>query len=185
MTDWIIAGASTVTAIAALAAYFVAKAAPKAAAKFADEFRNQSVAREERQRLRTQVLISLLRGRRQWFHQDTIAALNVVDFAFDDVPEVRSKYLLFVKQSTVGDADKLVKAYQDLTVEVARALGYGETMTEADMRLGYYPEMLGKLDESALIDAEEKLARRAAKEAPRTPIGDPFAGFRSPPKTGR
>ena len=65
MTDWIIAGASLITAFVAIGAYRVAKAAPKAAAKFADEFRSDSIVREERQRLRTNVLISLLRGRRQ------------------------------------------------------------------------------------------------------------------------
>lgn len=180
MTDWIIAGASVVTACAAVAAYLVAKRAPKAAAKFADEFRADSVVREERQRLRTNVLMSLLRGRRQWFHADTIAALNLVDFAFDDVPEVRSKYRLFIEQSQSGDAEKLVQAYQDLTVEVARALGFGETMTEADMRLGYYPEMLTKLDAGALADAEEKLARRSAQEAARVPPRDMFAAYRTP-----
>lgn len=182
MTDWIIAGASIVTACAAVAAYFVARGAPKAAARFADEFRADSVVREERQRLRTNVLISLLRGRRQWFHSDTIAALNLVDFAFDDVPEVRSKYRLFIEKSQEGDAEKLLQAYQDLTVEVARALGFGETMTEADMRLGYYPEALTKLDQGAIADAEEKLARRAAQDAKQSPKRDMFAAYRSPPE---
>lgn len=182
MTDWIIAGASLITAFVAIGAYRVAKAAPKAAAKFADEFRSDSIVREERQRLRTNVLISLLRGRRQLFHSDTIAALNVVDFAFDDVPAVRSKYRLFIDQTTSGNPEGVVKAYQDLTVEVARALGFGETMTEADMRLGYYPELLGKLDASAIAEAEEKIARHYNKEASERRAPNMFDAYRSPPR---
>jgi hypothetical protein len=45
-----------------------------------------------------------------------------------------------------------------------RALGLNE-ITGFDVRSGYYPDAILKLDLAALADAEEKLARRAAQEA--------------------
>ena len=164
MTDWIIAIASATTAVAAIGAFVVARRAPRAAAKFADQFRRESVPLEEREKLKTQVLLALLKGRSQLMHQDTIAALNVVDFVFHDEPDVRSSYRLFIEETYAGGADKIIDRYRHLTASVAKSMGLGSTITEADMRLGYYPTALSKIDQAALADAEERIAKHAAQE---------------------
>lgn len=156
--DWVQAVASILTLVAAIVAAIIAAKAPRLAARFAEDYRKEGAREDERARIRSQVFLMLLRGRRQLAAKETIEALNVVDFAFHDDPAVRSAYRVFIEATMRGGADLIVQKYQVLTLAVAKALGYADSITEADMALGYYPEILGKLDAAALVEAERKLA---------------------------
>jgi hypothetical protein len=168
ITDWVQAIASVFTLAAAIAAVVIATKAPRLAAEFAEEFRRQNSKTDERDRLRFHVLLMLVRGRKQLLHQDTISALNIVDVAFSDVPSVRGAHRLFVHATTSKTNEEIVQAYHELTVEAARAIGLGDELSRADMLNGYYPIGLGQLDEAALAEAEEKIARRAETQAKMT-----------------
>lgn len=165
--DWVQAISSILTLLAAVVAVVIAAKAPKLAARFAEDYRKDGAREDERARLRTTVLLMLLRGRRQLTAKETVEALNIVDFAFHDDVNVRSSYRVFIEATMRGGPELIVQKYQALTLSVAKALGYSDSITEADMALGYYPEVLGRLDAAALIDADRKLAEiGAAAERP-------------------
>lgn len=163
-TDWIQAGAALLTMIAAIAALVIAAKAPRLAAAFAEKYRRESAAEEERQKMRMLVFFSLMKHRVEVLAPDARAAINLVDVAFSDVEDVRDARRLFI-QATVAQpysATAIIERYHAIIEAVARALGY-DSIKGFDVRTGYYPEGVGKLDEAALVEAEEKIARRAAK----------------------
>lgn len=169
VTDWLAAGASVVTFFTAAAALYVAAKAPKKAAEWAETYRRQSEQAAERERLRTQVFVSLMKCRSQLLHPDALAALNLVDVAFSDVPSVREAYRSF-HEATLEDPsipEKIIERYHVLIDKVSQAVGMSDQITVSDIRSGYYPAAVGKLDEAALADAEVKIASAKKKPAPR------------------
>ena len=168
ITDWLGAAASTLTFLAAFAALLIARGVPKAAARWAELYRRQSETETERERLRMQVFTALIRCRSQLLHADAIAALNLIDLAFSDEKSVREAYQSFI-QSTEKmpyNFEQIVERYHTIIDKISGALGMSDTITIFDIQKGYYPTALGKLDEAALADAEEKIARRANRIEP-------------------
>lgn len=168
--DWIQAGAAIVTAIAALTALAIAYKAPKLAAEWAERYRSQSEVEAEKQRLRNLVFISLMKCRRTILHADAIAALNLIDIAFKDCEAVRTAYRSFTEATLAVPyyGEVIVERYYALIEKLAIEMGYGDEITIFDVRNGYYPSGLGKLDEAAFAEAEAKIARRniATKKKP-------------------
>jgi hypothetical protein len=164
LTDWIQAISSALTMLAALTALRIAAKAPHAAAQFAEQFRRESAAADQKQQLRMHVLLNLVKCRNEIMHHDARAAINMVDVAFEDVPGVVDARRLFIEASKRQpfDAVLMIERYHALIICVARAMGVSETLSGQDFRDGYYPEALGKIDEAAIIDAEEKIARARA-----------------------
>jgi hypothetical protein len=122
-----------------------------------------------------------MRHRAELMAPDARAAINLVDVAFDDVLEVKEARQLFMEAANADPfhATTIVERYHHLIEAVARALSL--QVSGKDVRLGYYPVAVSKLDEAAIADAEEKIARRQATERPRaTP--NALEAFRTAPK---
>lgn len=164
VTDWIVALASALTMSAAFTALVVAWRAPKMAAQFAESLRSQNEAATERTRLRFNVFLALMRHRRQILHPDAIGALNLIEIAFFDCQTVRAARDSFFRATLERPSkfDKIVERYHSLIDKVGAEVGFGGHIGPSDIQSGYYPDALGMLDQAALADAEEKIARRAA-----------------------
>lgn len=161
ITDWLQAIAAIFTFLAAGAALTVAMKAPKKAAEWAETYRRQSEQAAERERLRMNLFVSLMKCRRQLLHQEALAALNLVDVAFSDVQPVREAYRSFHNATLEdpGSPEKIIERYHTLIDKVADAVGMSGEIGIQDIQSGYYPTALGRLDEAALIEAEAKIAK--------------------------
>ena len=119
------------------------------------------------QRLQLQVFIQLMAYRAELASPRAREAVNAVDVLFAGDPDVRSARQLFMaavnKPGT--EADLIVERYHNLIESVARTMGVAALIGPMDIRQGYYPEAAGKLDLASLMEAEEKIARKAAKKA--------------------
>ncbi|MEH6758457.1 MAG: DUF6680 family protein [Parasphingorhabdus sp.] len=162
LTDWLAVGASSLTMLAAFSALIIAWKAPKAAARWADRYRSESEKANEREKLRTNVFISLMKCRSQLVHQDALAALNLLDVAFAEDKPVRDAYRSFIEATGESPSNytKILERYYVIIEKVAQAVGMSDQISTFDVRGGYYPTVLGKFDEAAIADAEEKIARR-------------------------
>lgn len=89
-------------------------------------------------------------------------SINLVDVAFADVPAVRDARRLFIEATSQESENPvvIVERYHSLIGAVATTLDMGHQITGSDIRMGYYPVGAGKLDEAAIAEAEEKIARR-------------------------
>jgi hypothetical protein len=145
--------------LAAIVAAWIASRVPK----WAEELRLASRRAEQQTDLQRIVLISLMKGRSAMLHQDTLAAINLLDVAFIDSPDVRAARLNFMQAagSEPFSSERLVERFHALIIAVVRDMGLSAKITPADIQMGYYPRAMGRLDEAALAEAEEKIARRA------------------------
>lgn len=173
-TDWIQAIAALLTMCAALAALVIAARAPRAAAQFAEEYRRKNAAEDERQKLRMSLAAALMACRAELLNADARRAINLVDYAFADVPNVLEARRLFLAATslTPPNPSLIVERYHGLIEAVARAMGTPFSITSQDIRSGYYPDAMSRIDEATLAEAEEKIARRAA-------MRDPYVGDES------
>ena len=167
LADWIQACAAVFTMLAAFTALWIASKAPRAAAGWAEKYRKQSEQATEAERLRMNVFVALMKCRSQILHVDAIAALNVLDVAFHDHPQVRNSYRFFIEATneTPSQPVKIVERYHAVIEKVAQAVGLADAFSPSDMQAGYYPMALGKLNEAALAKAEEQLAKKSKTDA--------------------
>lgn len=159
LTDWIIAAASLLTMSAAFAALVVAWRAPKMAAQFAESLRTQNEAANERTKLRLNVFIMLMRNRSQMLNQDAIGALNLIEVAFSESQAVREARRAFYAAALENPSNptRIVERYYALIEKVGNEVGFGDSVGPSDIQSGYYPTAIGRLDEAAYADAEEKI----------------------------
>ena len=162
---WVQASSGVLTLLAAVVAAWIASQVPK----WTEEHRARARTAEQVADLQRGVLLALLKGRSALMHQDTLAAINLIDFAFIDSPVVRDARRNFMVAASAEpfSAELLLERFHSLIVATVREVGLSSTITTADIQQGYYPQALTKIDEAALADAEEKIARKAAgfKEA--------------------
>lgn len=166
LTDWIQAIASVLTLGAALLAVLIAWRAPEMAASYAEKYRRQTAEADEQRSLQLLVFRALMKGRSEILNQDTRAAINLVEAAFPKVPKVRAARRMFTKTAAADpfDAQAMIQAYIRLVEAVAEAVGLGDDVDQFDLESGYYPRVLGMMDEAAIADATAKLAQHAAQQ---------------------
>lgn len=164
VTDWIQAAASLLTMMAAFAALIIAAKAPKWAAKFAEDYRQQNASAEEIQRFRMQVFSTLMAHRSEILAREARAAINLVDVAFAGIPRVRNARRLFIEATSGESPTNIIERYHALIEAVAHEMDSSAELDGFDVRRGYYPVAAGKIDEAALMEAEEKIAKRAARD---------------------
>ena len=159
-TDWIQAGASTLTLGAAIVAAVIAARAPKQAAQYAERYRRETARLDEQAAFQTYIFRALMKGRSEIANVDSRAAINLVEAAFPNDAAVRTAKRLFTRAADAQpfDAERLARCYLDLIAAVANAVDLGDVIDRADIEAGYYPVGLGKLDAAALLEAEKKLA---------------------------
>jgi hypothetical protein len=99
-------------------------------------------------------------------------AVNAVDVVFAGNSDVRTARHMFM--AAVSDrpvkSELIVERYHSMIEAVARAMAVGTNVIgPIDIRMGYYPEAAAQLDMPALAEAEEKIARAAAKKKTEKP----------------
>jgi hypothetical protein len=157
---------------AAIIALIIAAKAPRLAAKFAEEYRSQNAAREDIQRLQLHVFLQLMAHRAELANPLARQAVNAVDVVFAGNSDVRTARHMFM--AAVSDrpvkSELIVERYHSMIEAVARAMAVGTNVIgPIDIRMGYYPEAAAQLDMPALAEAEEKIARAAAKKKTEKP----------------
>jgi hypothetical protein len=167
LTDWIQAIAGLLTMAAAVTALIIAAKAPRLAAKFAEQYRSESEARDHLQKLQVAVFLQLMAHRAELTSLPARQAVNAVDVLFAANADVRNARQMFMAAVNIRPTDGtlIVERYHNLIAAVARAVGVDNLIGPFDISQGYYPEAAGKLDLAAIAEAEEKLARKAAKDA--------------------
>lgn len=113
ITDWLQAGAGLVTMVAAIAALIIASKAPRLAAKFAEDYRRQNSAEDQRQQLQMQIMAALMKCRSEILHPDARAAINLADVAFSTNQDVLSARRLFLEaaQAEPYNPTRIVERY--------------------------------------------------------------------------
>lgn len=172
--EWVSAAAAILTLLAAVAALVIAWRAPKMAAELAETLRRQNQAADELQRFQMGVFATLMRCRAEILNPEARSAINLVDVAFPTDDGVRSARRLFLEAAAAqnGTPERTIERYHALIEAVARATDLSPYITGFDVRAGYYPEGVSKLDQAAIADAEEKIARRAARQIVRSANDD-------------
>lgn len=160
--SWVQAGAALLTMLAAFAALLIARKAPRLAAEWGERLRTESEKHAERHKLKMTIFIALMKCRAQILHVDAIAALNLIDVAFVDSTDVRTAYRSFMEAANCDPSQPttIIERYYVIIEKIAHELGLADRITVFDVRAGYYPIALGRLDEAALAEAEEKIARK-------------------------
>lgn len=155
---WVQAIAGVLTFLSALVAAWIAAQVPR----WSEEHRAQARSAEQIADLQRNVLIALMKGRSAIVHQDTLAAINLIDVAFLSSLDVRAARRNFMEAANLQpfSPERLVERFYALIVAVVREMGLSAEITPSDIQQGYYPVGLGRLDEAAFADAEAKLARR-------------------------
>jgi soluble lytic murein transglycosylase-like protein len=160
--EWIQAIAAVLTLGAALAALRVAITSPERSARFAETYRSESKLADEQAALQRIVLASLMKCRAMILHQDALAAINLADVAFVNSKAVRDARNNFMSAAGEDPSQpvKIIERYHALIAAVVREMGLSDSITSTDIQGGYYPRMLGTLDDAAIADAEAKIAKR-------------------------
>ncbi len=163
--EWVQAIASIATLGTAGAALKIALDGPRRSARFAEEYRALSKEADDRRAMRVGVFATLMRCRSQMLHVDAVTALNLVDVAFIDAPNVREswRHFLVAAGAKPFNATALIERYHGIIHAIAREMKLSDSISLTDVQAAYYPEAFGTMDEAALADAEEKLARRTAR----------------------
>jgi hypothetical protein len=159
----------------------IASKAPKAAAQFAEQYRSQSEATEYTRKLQLHVFLQLMAHRAELGSPLARQAVNSVDVLFaahSDVRNARSMFMEAVNKRPT-DGTLIVERYHSLIEAVARAIGIAEFIGPMDIRQGYYPEAVAKLDLAAIAEAEEKIAKKAAQEAGSTASGGALDAYKT------
>jgi len=132
--------AASFTFLAASLAVWAAFKAPKKAAEFAEHLRVQSSRAEEKTRLRRTVLQTMLRERARISSPDSVAALNIIDYAFHDAPAVRSAFGAFLLVANGAENHNArVQRYQDIIATILDFEGLGSEVDRATIDRGYFP----------------------------------------------
>lgn len=168
--EWVQAGAAIATLGAAIVATVIAANTPKRAAAFAEQYRREGKAADDRAQLRIGVFAALMRCRNQIVHVDAVTALNLVDVAFIDAPQVREAWKHFLVATTAEPfvAVSVVERYHGIIHAIAREMELSDRISLTDIQSAYYSRAFGTLDEAALAEAEEKISRRKLAEAMRS-----------------
>lgn len=154
---------TTITAVAsALATGFAAFATwqgPRAAAELAEKLRGGAEIAQERKRQKFWVFATLMQERSAIYSDNAVKALNIIDAVFHDARSVREAWVdLYsgfsspaVMQSG-GINDKITR----LLREIAKDIGLGDQLGQADFIRTYTPEAL--VQERIVRDLERKQA---------------------------
>ncbi|WP_448658303.1 DUF6680 family protein [Sphingomonas sp. CJ99] len=165
--EWVQAIAGVATMLAAIAALIIAAKTPRLAAQWAEQYRRETAEADAKRQIQLNVFYALMKSRVEILNVDARAAINLVDVVFSDNLEVRSARNLFIQASLKEpfEPNVMVERYHQLIESVARAVGLGSAINGFDIRQGYYPEAMAKLDQAAVADAEARLAAVAAAKA--------------------
>lgn len=133
--------AAVLTLGAACIALYITSEAPKRAASLAEALRVQSELAEARRLEKYRIFRTLMDHRgRNLSAPEPVDALNMVSVVFHDDAEVQralKHFWLFI--SGPENKRNLSDAYMSLCAEIAKSLGFPETITGDYINRGYFP----------------------------------------------
>jgi hypothetical protein len=142
---WAQAAAGMLTFGAAAWAVLAAFRAPKLAARFAEELRQDNATREGNQRAKLWILEQLLRCRGQPQRQEYVDALNLIDFVFINDEDVREAYhQLWSALDGAVPATLRAERNRKLIAEIVRHLGLNTSLRAQDIERSYVPRFISR-----------------------------------------
>ena len=159
--DWVQAIAAILTLGAAGLAVWATFRAPKLAAQFAEQLRTDSQLDDEKRRLKLYVFTTLMQYRAAIANPNCVAALNLIDVAFIDDLGTRNAWKDFCHATDPKNSliHTITERYIQILDKMSQGLGLSSQISIFDVRACYYPESMGKFDEAALLEAEDKIQR--------------------------
>ena len=149
--------AAVSSAIAALAALFVAWRAPIAAATYAEALRASGAKQDQERQLKFFVFSEMLKARGIRITGDSVAAMNLIDLAFSDSPSVRDAWAeLYTAYSTPGRETFAQEKLHRLLLAMAEDIGLSSSLRTDDFERYYYPNILAELDGRTAPEMREK-----------------------------
>ena len=178
--------ATSLSAVAALAAAYSAWKGPIGAARMAEELRRTSEARLETKRFKLNVFATIMQERGDITSLDAVRALNSIDVAFSDSEPVRTAWaelfrVLNVRPMVEHQLDDRLRA---LLREMAADLGIADKMRPDDLSRAYFPEVIAKERVVQRLEREAALARLTSATSPASNSAQQAIDARWPPKPG-
>jgi hypothetical protein len=161
LAAWLQALAGFATFGAACVAVKASYDAPRRAAEFAENLRQETQKSERDRNLQMLVFTNLMQFRAQILNPTAVASLNVIEVAFREHKEVREAWRHFLEAASEQPAvaAKIVERYLSIIEKMARALGLSSDLSVKDIQNVYYPQSLGEADEAATLETQARLRR--------------------------
>lgn len=164
---WWQAIASFLTLGAAGLAVWATFRAPRLAARFAEQLRVETQAELERRASKFNVFTILMTNRAAIASPASVMALNAIDVAFMDAPEVRAAWRRFhqsiIPENNLGHTTS--ERYLTIIERMAAHLGLSDQISIKDIETSYYPKSMSDADIAIMLETRHKIAQFQAPPA--------------------
>lgn len=130
---------------ATCAAAWTAWKGPQKAAELAEELRKKSIDQDEKRRMRLWIFTTVMQFRASIWSSDCVRALNLIDFAFVDSPDVRRSWarLINAYEPQSGSSENEKRNHlRDLLDQMASTLSLKGLLADADFDRTYHPNAM-------------------------------------------
>lgn len=156
---WIQATAAVATFLAACCAVWATFDGPKRAAELAEKLRRKNQQIDAQLLEKHQILKTLMTYRGVMISQEAVNALNLIDVAFVDAPEVREAYQQFWNSTAEQTAWELkVERYNAIIERIVRHLGTSDLIKTSDIQRTYHPDLHAKLNQVQMAELDLRWA---------------------------
>lgn len=161
MPDWFTPSTIAVflSAVAAVASAIAAWRAPISAAKLAEIMRREAQDAQEARRIKLNVFGAIMQDRAEIYSEDAVRALNLLDVAFINAPDVRacwSELHQALSGNPVSPPHVIDERIRRLLKAMATDLGLADELRPDDFARVYFPTAL--LDDRNVRQLERKAA---------------------------
>lgn len=156
---------------ATIAAAVAAFRAPISAAEYAEKLRRVSAEEDNRRRIKLNVFGQIMQERADISQRDCVIALNLIDVAFYDAPEVREAWAELYQSL---DGSRQVPGHvrderlRKLLRAMAADLGLAENLRLDDFGRVYFPNTVAEENEVRRLERQATMKRLSAQTAPPT-----------------
>ncbi|MCV9941155.1 hypothetical protein OIU35_32815 [Boseaceae bacterium BT-24-1] len=153
------------TVSAAVAAY----RAPIAAAEYAETLRRKSADDDNRRRIKLNVFGQIMQERADISQRDCVVALNLIDVAFYDAPDVREAWAeLYQSLDSARQVPGHVRdeRLRKLLRAMAADLGLADNLRLDDFGRVYFPNTVAEENEVRRLERQATMKRLSAQSAP-------------------
>lgn len=157
--------------LATVAAAIAAFRAPISAAEYAEKLRRVSAEEDNRRRIKLNVFGQIMQERADISQRDCVIALNLIDVAFYDAPDVRESWAELYQSL---DGNRQVPGHvrderlRKLLRAMAADLGLAENLRLDDFGRVYFPNTVAEENEVRRLERQATMKRLSAQTAPPT-----------------
>lgn len=157
--------------LATVAAAIAAFRAPISAAEYAEKLRRISAEEDNRRRIKLSVFGQIMQERADISQRDCVVALNLIDVAFYDAPDVRESWAELYQSL---DSNRQVPGHvrderlRKLLRAMAADLGLAENLRLDDFGRVYFPNTVAEENEVRRLERQATMKRLSAQTAPPT-----------------